>query len=131
MRKFILEFKTIMSHDESDDSDYSHFSSSQQQMYTCIDLETHLTTNLEGGLKAAKIAGKRAFRSLRKSSLWMSLTKRPKRSEDVVGLKALKISRNNKLPYFKATSMSSIFTNFSSTFSKLSRLKRSIRRSTG
>jgi len=60
MRKFILEFKTIMSHDESDDSDYSHFSSSQQQMYSTSHLETLLTTNLEAGPKAAKIGGRKA-----------------------------------------------------------------------
>jgi len=69
MRKFILEFKTIMSHDESDDSDYSHFSSSQQQMYFTFKLETPLTTNLEADPKAAKIAGRKAYRSPLSKSL--------------------------------------------------------------
>ena len=32
VRKFVLEFKTLLEHDSSDDSDYSHFSESQQPM---------------------------------------------------------------------------------------------------
>jgi hypothetical protein len=125
MRKFILEFKTIMSHDESDDSDYSHFSSSQQQMYLKVYLVTLLTINLGVGLRGVRIAEKRVLRSLPRRSLWMRATKRRRRRGGEEGPKAPKTSKNSKLPSWRVTSTSSISISFSLICLRPSRFKRS------
>ena len=118
-----------MSHDESDDSDYSHYSSSMQQVYLRVYLATLLTINLEAGLRGAKTAGRRVLRSHRRRSLWMRVTRRRRRSGGEGGPRAPKTSKSSKLPCLTATSTSSIFISYLWIYLKPSPSKRSIPRS--